>query len=116
MPKKLLHSDFNKRIEFGTIESTLNENTGGQNREFIPLTQVWCSIKTRSLNQMFSAKTAGLEDTITVIIRSNRKINESLIARLNGKTYRIENISVDESNNYMPYDFITMREINKAGE
>ncbi|GAY74348.1 phage head closure protein [Lentilactobacillus kosonis] len=105
---KIKPHQLNNRAEFGTIDEQVNPNTGANRKAFVPQFTLWCAIRTRTLNQMFAAKSAGLEDTRTIAVRHNQHIVEELRVRLNGEVYRIVNISPDDSNNFIAFDFITL--------
>lgn len=113
---KITPSSLNHRAVFGSIKSVTNENTGGQQRKFIPAFKLWCAYRTRTLNQMFSAKEAGMIDTRTIAVRSNSNINEMLCVQLDDGLYKIDNISPDNSNRYISFDFVILSKIEKVGE
>lgn len=112
---KITPANLNHRAEFGTIETTTNQNTGGQQREFVSKFSLWCSYRTRTVNQLFAAETAGMSDTRTIAVRHNLEVNNSLLVKLDGKTYKIVNISPDDSNNYIAFDFLTLLDNEKVG-
>ena len=105
---KIRPHQLNHRADFGTIESVINPNTGGSTKQFVSQFSLWCAYRTRTLNQMFAAKQAGLSDTRTIAVRHNEDINDALRVRLDGQTYKIVDISPDDTNGFMTFDFITI--------
>lgn len=105
-------SELNKRIAFGTTQSV--EQTSGVNKpEFVPQFSVWCKKWIRSINQTFAVFGTEYQDTITVVIRHNPAVNESLQALLDHITYKVININADDSANLIAYDTITLKKVSK---
>lgn len=104
---------FNKKAEFGTVKSKQLEN-GNTIKEFVPeLTLHYMNWK-RSIAQDNSIYGTDLEDTVMIVIRHNPKVNTKIECRLNGIVYDIVMDNVDDSNLYITYDILTLRE-RKSG-
>lgn len=115
MANSLAPANFNRKAQFGTVKSVLNTNTGGYNDSFVAQLSLWCAARTRTLTQQYQIENTELNDTIIITIHHNSKVNSSMRVVYQGKQYSIVDISSDDSNQYMTYDFVTMKLVNKAG-
>lgn len=115
MAKQYLPSDFNKKVEFGTVKSTTNPNTGANIFAFVPSFTLHYKPHTRTLNQQYLAIQASLSDTKVIVIRHNKNVTEALKVRLNKVVYDIVSISPDENFGFNKYDFVTIRKSTKVG-
>lgn len=115
MPRKLLPSMFNKRIEFGTVKSVEDDNTGDYKETFVSQFSLWAYPNKRTLNQQYQLLGTNLTDTIVLIIRHNSNVNDSLKLKYNGQQYDILDVSSDDSLNYMSYDYLTVKLTSKVG-
>lgn len=107
-------SELNKRIAFGTIQSV--ELPSGVNKPtFMPQFSVWCKKWVRSISQTYSLIGTEYQDTVTVVIRHNHEVDDSLQAKLDEVTYNILNVNPDESPNPVAYDTVTMKKVGKNG-
>jgi SPP1 family predicted phage head-tail adaptor len=107
-------SELNKRITFGTVQSI--ELPSGVNKPtFVPQFSVWCKKWVRSLSQTYSLIGTEYQDTVTVVIRHNPAVNDSLQATLDGVTYNLLNVNPDESANPIGYDTVTLKKVGKNG-
>lgn len=109
MPKKLLHSSFNQRIEFMTVKPVINDLTGDTVEKPVTLFSCWCAPQRRTMSQQFQLTGLGLDDTLTVAIRHNDKVQGSTLAKYRNETYEVVSISPDDTNNYMAYDYVVIR-------
>lgn len=108
MPKKMLHSEFNKKIQFGIIKNIENDITGGYDSKFISEISLWSKITHLNSSNRYQIVGNDLSRTILVIVRHNEKINDLNKAMYKNQVYDILDISADDSN-YMSYDYITMQ-------
>lgn len=115
MVKQYLPSDFNKKVEFGTVKSVLNPNTGVNTSSFVPSFTLHYKPHTRTLNQQYLAIQASLSDTKVIVIRHNKSVTEAQKVRLNNVVYGIVSISPDENQGFNRYDFVTIRKSTKVG-
>ncbi|MBD9363843.1 phage head closure protein [Leuconostoc mesenteroides] len=103
-------SDFNKKVQFGTVKSVVNPNTGQKVKQFVSQIGLKYAPRTRSMTQQYSITGTSLEDTILIVVRHNKAINKKLIVMLPDKTYYdIVGISPDDSNNVITYDIVTLK-------
>ncbi|GAX06947.1 hypothetical protein IWT25_02295 [Secundilactobacillus pentosiphilus] len=113
MAKRIPVSQFNKRVEFGTIQSVYNRASGTNVPSFASQMALWAKQQRRSLNNQYKLMGTELQDSIVVIIRHNDAVNRSLLAKMNGTLYDIADISPDDSD-YMSYDYLTLSEHKKV--
>lgn len=111
---KLTPAAFNKQADFGTVTTKVNLNTGTNNQKvFKPELILWCAPYTRSLNQSYLLA-PELQNTIVIVVRHNSKINDALKVNYQGTLYSIADLSIDDSNTYIAYDYVTLRKIVKG--
>lgn len=115
MPRKILPSMFNRRATFGIIKSIQNSNSIGYKQHFVANFSLWVYPQKRTLNQQYQVYKTELQDSIVLVIRHNSKVNDQLKIKYDNKLYQILHISSDDSFNYMTYDYLTCKEIKKAG-
>ena len=114
MSKVISPAQFNQKVEFGTVKSILDENTGVNYQEFIGQFNCHAKVNTRSLYQTYQAQQAGMLDTITIIIRHNAKVNDSIKCKMAGIIYDIVSVSSDTSLAVNRYDTLTIRKNKKV--
>lgn len=114
---KLAISRLNKIVEFGKPHTTQTRTITGSKTEFNVVRQLHCAIYQRTLAQQYQLVGTKLANTIVIAVRSQANVDDALQVRFKGdaQTYRIVNISRDESHNYPRYDLITLSRITKAG-
>ena len=115
MPKKINQSMFNKKCEFGTVKTVQNEANMGKHIEFIANFSLWCYPKKRTIRQEYEIYNTELEDSIVLIIRHNDNVNKQLKVKFNGDLYEILTINADDSLNFMAYDYLTVKKVQKKG-
>jgi len=114
---KLAISRLNKIVEFGKPHTTQTRTIEGSKTEFNVVKTLHCAIYQRTLAQQYQLIGTELANTIVIAVRSQAKVDDALQVRFKDdtQTYRIVNISRDESHNYPRYDLITLSKITKAG-
>ena len=107
---KIRPHQLNHRAHFGTVKQTTNPNTGAPRQAFIESFSLWAEFRTRTMSQLFAAHQAGMDETRTIAVRHNIDLDNQLRVILDSdKTmYRIVNISHDDTNNYLAFDFVTL--------
>jgi SPP1 family predicted phage head-tail adaptor len=107
----------NHKIEFGTVQSVPNEQTGDYDSEFIPTLTVHCALYQRSQTQQYALVGTRLDYSIVVAIRSRSEVTDQLKARFVGKTvvYSIADVSQDASGQPVAYDLVTLKKMEKVG-
>ncbi|GGL55884.1 phage head closure protein [Sporolactobacillus putidus] len=109
-------SRLNKRISFGT---TIPSNNIGEiavshdDSNFQDSFSVWCGIWNRSLAEKFQVIGTEHQDDITVIIRHNPNVNQSLLAQLDSVTYRVIDVAPDDTPNPVTFDLVTIKKVTQ---
>lgn len=109
MPRKLLHSSFNRKIEFMTVKPIINDLTGDTEEKPIVLFSCWCAPQKRTMTQQFQLTGLGLDDTLTVAIRHNDEVRKAILAVYKKQIYEVVSVSPDDTNNYLAYDYVVIR-------
>ncbi|QEA33589.1 phage tail protein [Leuconostoc carnosum] len=103
-------SDFNKRIAFGTLDTGDYDDNGNPITTFVVQSTLHYAPRTRTMTQQYTILGTKLEDTILIVLRHSKRLDDSLIAKLpDGKYYDIVGISPDDSNNIITYDIVTLK-------
>lgn len=109
MTKRILPSQFNKVVQFGTVDSVENDNTGDYSSEFVFQFSLHAYPSKRTISQQYQIVGTFLEDTTIIVIRHNEQVNKSLQVKYNGQIYDIVDISQDDSLNINSYDYLTIK-------
>lgn len=113
---KIKPYQFNHRADFGTVKEIYNSNTGGKSKGFFKYFSLYYAPRTRTMNQIFQAKAAGMSDTITIAVRHNEKLKDTLLVKINDVIWKIVHLSINDNNSYQSYDFLTLaRYASKVG-
>ncbi|MFX3616124.1 MAG: phage head closure protein [Sporolactobacillus sp.] len=114
MPVILDPSRLNRRIQFGTAEPVEQPN-GATKDEFVGQQEVYCGRWTRTFNQSFQVIGTERQDDITVIIRHNPSVTDSLLAQFIDDTtiYKVIANNPDESTEIIAYDLVTLRKVSR---
>ena len=108
---KLKPSNFIGKVEFGTVESVTNRNTGGKTKTFVSkVGPLRYAPRTRSITQTENTFGTDLKDTRIIAVRHNNVIDESMKIRFvkDKKVYDVKYVSSDESNSPIKFDYITI--------
>lgn len=99
---------FNKVADFGQMKSVYNPNNGSRVTKFVKDFSLHYMIKNRTLNQQYQTLGTTFENTITMIVAHSNKLIENQLVQINGKTYKIINLSFDDSTQAIRYDYLTL--------
>lgn len=102
-------SDFNRKADFGTVESVQNPNNGSIKKSFVKQFSLWYDPKTRTLNQQYQIQGTALDNTKVIVVRHNPAVEGIKVAQIDGVMYDIVQYSPDESNAIITYDFVTLK-------
>lgn len=111
----MINYDLNRlkhRVQFGTIKSVENDNTGDYSEQFVPQVTCWCGMYTQTQTQQYTLMGNDQQDLITIAIRHNSAVKESLIAKLNGVQYNVAAINSDDQ--LGAFDTVTLKKVTKA--
>lgn len=102
-------SDFNHKVDFGTVESKQNPNNGSIKKAFVKSFSLWYAPKTRTLNQQYQIQGTALDNTKVIVVRHNKALENIKVAQIDGVMYDVVQYSPDESNAIITYDFVTLK-------
>lgn len=108
---KLKPSNFIGKVEFGTVKSVQNKNTGKKVPSFVPVTgQVRYAPRSRSITQSDSIFGTNIQETKIIAVRHNESLTDNLKVRFvkTGKIHDIKYVSSDETNTPISFDYITI--------
>lgn len=106
-------SDLNLRADFTTVKTVQNPNNGNTVKKPVTLFTKWAGWKTRGLTQQYLAMGTEVADTIVIGVRHDPRINKTLGVTLKGTNYNVVNVSPDDSNHYIAFDLVTIKEVTK---
>lgn len=106
---RLKPSDFNRKAEFGDLKSVKNTNTGGYRKEFVKQFSLWFASRTRTISQQVSLVGTEWENTKVIVTHHMTKLEDIQLVKISGVVYDVVSYSPDDSNNYMTYDYITLK-------
>lgn len=102
-------SDFNRKVDFGTVVSRQNPNNGSIKKTFVKQFSLWYAPKTRTLNQQYQIQGTALDNTKIIVVRHNAAVEGIKVAQIDSVMYDIVQYSPDESNAIIAYDFVTLK-------
>lgn len=104
---KFKAADFTRTVELGSPQS--HKTGAGLNiPSFVPAYTLHYKQQKRTLTQQYTLVGTRLDNSITIIVRHDaRNINQKQ-ARLDGVVYDISDISPDDSNDAIRYDYLTL--------
>lgn len=105
-------SRLKQRVEFGLVKSVEDDNTGDYKQEFVPQFKLWCGKYTQTQTQQYTLMGNDQQALITIAIRHNSAVKESLVAKLDGVQYNVAAVNSDDQLN--AFDTVTLKKISKA--
>lgn len=110
---KFKAADFTRTVELGSPKS--HKTGAGINvTSFVPTYSLHFKQQKRTLTQQYTLVGTRLDNSITIIVRHDaRNINQKQ-ARLDGVVYDISDISPDDSNDAIRYDYLTLVKTTKG--
>jgi SPP1 family predicted phage head-tail adaptor len=106
---------FRKIADFGAIKSVSDPQTGVNVPTFVKQFRLHYAPIKRTLTQQYELVGTELQDTIIIAIRHNKDVQESMQVQIKDMAYTILNLSLDESNSYITYDFLTLKKVKRGG-
>jgi SPP1 family predicted phage head-tail adaptor len=106
-------ADFSRTVELGSPKSRptgagLNVST------FVPVYSLHYKQQKRTLTQQYTLVGTCLDNSITIIVRHDTRNASQKQARLDGIVYDISDISPDDSNDAIRYDYLTLVKTTKG--
>ena len=106
-------ADFSRTVELGKPQSHTT-GAGVHISSFVPAYSLHFKQQKRTLTQQYTLVGTRLDNSITIIVRHDaRNINQKQ-ARLDGVVYDISDISPDDSNDALRYDYLTLVKTTKG--
>ena len=102
-------ADFNRKADFGTVESVQNPDNGSIKKSFVKQFSLWYAPKTRTLNQQYQIQGTALDNTKVIVVRHNKSVEGIKVAQIDSVMYDVVQYSPDESNSVITYDFVTLK-------
>ncbi|MYV00137.1 phage head closure protein [Lactobacillus plantarum] len=110
---KLTPASFNHKLEIGTTKTVQNPINGTSKQIFIVTASLWCVPYTRSIASSYQL-TAEQLDEVVVVIRHNSTVKKGIKCQYQGSLYSVVNDSMDDSNSYLAYDYLTLKLVTKG--
>lgn len=106
-------SDLNKQVDFTTTKTVISPVNGSPTKKPVTIFTKWGAIRRRNLTQQYAVIGTTVEDSIVIGVAHDSRITKALGVTLAGVNYQILDISPDESNSYLTYDLITIKQVAK---
>lgn len=106
-------SDFSRIVEIGSPQS--HRTGAGLNiSSFVSAYSLHFKQQKRTLTQQYTLVGTRLDNSITIITRHDTRNAAQKQARLDGVVYDIADVSPDDSNDAIRYDYLTLTKITKG--
>lgn len=113
MATNFLPTDFSKTVELGSPQS--HRTGAGLNiSTFVPVYSLHFKQQKRTLTQQYSLIGTRIDNSITIITRHDDRNASQQQARIGGIVYNVADVSPDDSNNAIRYDYLTLVKITKG--
>lgn len=110
---KFKAADFTRKAELGSPQS--HKTGAGLNiSSFVPVYSLHFKQQKRTLTQQYTLVGTRLDNSITIIVRHDTRNASQKQARLDGVVYDIADVSPDDSNDAIRYDYLTLTKIAKG--
>ena len=110
---KFKAADFSLTVELGSPQS--HKTGAGVNvTNFVPAYSLHFKQQKRTLTQQYTLVGTRLDNSITIITRHDARNASQKQARLNSVVYDISDISPDDSNDAIRYDYLTLTKVTKG--
>ena len=106
-------SDFSRMVDLGSPQS--HKTGAGINiTSFVPAYSLHFKQQKRTLTQQYTLVGTRLDNSITIITRHDVRNASQQQARIDGIVYDISDISPDDSNDAIRYDYLTLVKTTKG--
>lgn len=110
---KFKASDFSRKVDLGYPQS--HKTGAGINvTSFVPAYSLHFKQQKRTLTQQYTLVGTRLDNSITIITRHDARNAAQQQARINGIVYGIADVSPDDSNDAIRYDYMTLVKTTKG--
>lgn len=106
-------ADFSRKVDLGSPQS--HKTGAGINiTSFVPAYSLHYKQQKRTLTQQYTLVGTRLDNSITIITRHDDRNAAQQQARLGGIVYDIADVSPDDSNDAIRYDYLTLTKTTKG--
>lgn len=106
-------SDFSRMVDLGSPQS--HKTGAGINiTSFVPAYSLHFKQQKRTLTQQYTLVGTRLDNSITIIVRHDIRNASQQQARIDCVVYDISDISPDDSNDAIRYDYLTLIKVTKG--
>lgn len=106
-------ADFSRKVELGSPQS--HKTGAGINvTSFVPVYSLHFKQQKRTLTQQYTLVGTRLDNSITIITRHDTRSAAQQQARIDGIVYEIADVSPDDSNDAIRYDYLTLVKTTKG--
>lgn len=106
-------ADFSRTVELGSPQS--HKTGAGINlTSFVPAYSLHFKQQKRTLTQQYTLAGTRLDNSITIITRHDDRNAAQQQARIGGIVYDIADVSPDDSNDAIRYDYLTLTKTTKG--
>lgn len=113
MATNFIPSDFSRTVELGGVKS--HQNGAHVNiSTFAPAYVLHYKQQKRTLSQQYLLVGTRLDNSLVIIVRHDDRNASQQQARIGGIVYNIADVSPDDSNNAIRYDYLTLVKITKG--
>ena len=106
-------ADFSHKVDLGSPRS-YKTGAGINLTSFVPAYSLHYKQQKRTLTQQYTLVGTRLDNSITIIVRHDTRNASQKQARLDGVVYDISDISPDDSNDAIRYDYLTLVKTTKG--
>lgn len=112
-PYRYRPDQFKHMAEFGTIESYENPYTGIEVSEFVPQFKLHYANINTTLSMKYQTIDTQFEGTMNIAIRHNKKVEDSMLVKIDAKEYKIMDLSPSDDG-YISYDILNIKRTTKG--
>lgn len=113
MAISFIPSDFSRTVELGGVKS--HQNGAHVNvSTFVPAYTLHYKEQKRTLTQQYLLVGTRLDNSLVIIVRHDDRNTAQQQARIDNVVYDIADVSPDDSNNAIRYDYLTLVKITKG--
>ena len=106
-------ADFSRKVDLGSPKS--HKTGAGLNiTSFVPDYSLHFKQQNRTLTQQYTLVGTRLDNSITIITRHDTRSVAQQQARIDGIVYEIADVSPDDSNDAIRYDYLTLVKTTKG--
>jgi len=109
-PSDLIHT-----ATFETYKTTPNPINGNPKKDYQTLFVKKAGTKRRSMSQQYQIAGTTFSDTVLIGVRHDERIVKGMGVFYRGVHYKVEDVSFDDTNNYITYDLVSLKVVSGNG-